>query len=450
MADYEGTMNEEGVIEATELVPVSGAAALEAVDRAAIDVQISTAKAYPRSVESFRREALELATLDEETAASCFYAIPRAGKTVEGPSVRLAEIAAYSWGNIRVDARIQAVEEDRVVAVGTAFDAERNSGSRVEIPRSILDRNGKRYKADMINVTCRAAIAIARREAILAVIPRAYVNPIYHAARKASLGEGGTMEQKRQKALAWFAKLGVSEERVYHALQIKGLADLGEDELITLRGIMTAIRDGETTAEQAFPRPGSVGNEDSKELNELLRKGAAPVETDAGPRRPDTAPAAATEQGAGGVDSMDGTAAQSKAAPDDVQDHFWEKSWRLDEPPAVLEYLADQLAAIRRLDTLDRLEEAERAGQNRKTALTRIEARRRLLENGKGQPALGIESASDEQISRIKALLEERAVEDRTALGIYQQIARAGFNEPDAADVIAMLEELPEKVGATA
>lgn len=451
MTDYEGTENEEGVVEAMALAPTAGAAALEAVDRASIDMQIATAKAYPRSVEMFRREALSLATLDEETAASCFYAIPRAGKTIEGMSIRLAEIAAYSWGNIRVDARIQAVERDRVIAVGTAFDCERNSGSRVEIPRSILTSGGKRYNADMINVTCRAAIAIARREAILAVIPKAYLKPIYEEARRASLGKGGTIEQKRQKAFAWFAKLGVSEERVYLALAVKGMADVGEDELITLRGIMTAIRDGETTAEQAFPRAGAVGNEDSKDLNAMLREqGAAPAQGHAGPSTPEAAPAAANDKGAGEPVSHErsGDAASVETAPD-VRDDFWEKPWKLHEPPAVLDGFSDQLAAIHRLDTLDALESAERAGAARKTALDRIAARRRALENGR-QPDLGIDVATDEQIARMKELLEERAVEDSTALRIYQRIARAGFNEPDAADVIAMLEGLPEKAGATA
>lgn len=453
MADYEGTMNEHGVIEVAEaqVMPVPSTDALGVIEGAAIDLQISTARAYPRSVEKFRRDALSLAVLDEETAGSCFYAIPRDGKMIEGPSVRLAEIAAYAWGNIRVEARIQAIEEKQVIAVGTALDLERNNLERVEVPRSIVTSKGKRYGADMINVTCRAALAIARREAIFAVIPRAYINPIYRQARRASIGEGGTIEQERQKALGWFKKIGIDPERIYHTLGVKGMADIGEDELISLRGIRTAIQDGDILAETAFPRIGAIGNEDSRDLNEMLRKGAAPAVDLAGPSTPGAAPTAATDTGAGEPVSHErsGDAERVEAAPEPTN-HFWEKPWRLDEPPPVLEYLADQLAAINRLDTLDRLETAERAKDNRKTALDRIGARRRVLENGKAQADLTMQAATDQQTARIKALLNEREVEEGAALRIYQRLARDGFNEPDAADVISMLEELPAKSAVTA
>ena len=71
---------------------LAGGGTLSVLSRAEIDVQITTAKRYPRSVTAFRREAEEMATLDEETAGSMFYVLPRAGKNIEGPSVRLAEI----------------------------------------------------------------------------------------------------------------------------------------------------------------------------------------------------------------------------------------------------------------------------------------------------------------------------------------------------------------------
>lgn len=189
----------------------------------------------------------------------------------------------------------------------------------------------------------------------------------------------------------------------------------------------------------------------TKDLNEMLRKGAAPAVDHAGPSTPGAAPAAATDTGAGEPVSHErsGDVVRVEAAPEPTN-HFWEKPWRLDEPPPVLEYLADQLAAINRLDTLDRLEAAERAKDNRKTALDRIGARRRVLENGKAQADLTMQAATDQQTARIKALLNEREVEEGAALRIYQRLARDGFNEPDAADVISMLEGLPAKSAVTA
>ena len=66
--------------------------ALSLITKAEIDVQISTAKAFPRSLTMFIQKATSMATLTEEIAASCSYALPRGGKNLEGPSVRLAEI----------------------------------------------------------------------------------------------------------------------------------------------------------------------------------------------------------------------------------------------------------------------------------------------------------------------------------------------------------------------
>ena len=44
--------------------------ATEAIERAAIDIQISTAKKYPRALSSVKSQMLSFATLDVETAAA--------------------------------------------------------------------------------------------------------------------------------------------------------------------------------------------------------------------------------------------------------------------------------------------------------------------------------------------------------------------------------------------
>ena len=44
-----------------------------------VDVQVATARRFPRSITSFIRRATEMATLTPEIAASCVYALPRGG-----------------------------------------------------------------------------------------------------------------------------------------------------------------------------------------------------------------------------------------------------------------------------------------------------------------------------------------------------------------------------------
>lgn len=250
-----------------------GAMVLSLAERASIDMQIATAKAYPRQVTKSLNEALSLATLDEETAGSMFYVLPRRDKDIEGPSARLAEVMTYAWGNLRVDADIVGEDRTHLTAVGTCFDLEKNVAVRVRVKRRITDKQGRRFNDDMIGVTANAAISIALRNCVFKVVPRAFVDRIYLAARKASLGEGGTMAQKRTSALNTFGKIGVKREEVFALLGVAGPDDIGEDQLIKLRGVLTAIKDGETTVERVFrTRPESEG---ASELNASL--GAKPV-----------------------------------------------------------------------------------------------------------------------------------------------------------------------------
>jgi hypothetical protein len=228
--------------------------ALPALSRAEIDIQIATAKRWPRSIVAFKKQALELATLDEETAGACFYALPRDGKRIEGPSIRLAEIVASTWGNLRVGARILDVTDRVVIGQGACFDLEKNLAASVEVSRRITNRAGKRYSDDMVNTTAQAAMSIALRNAIFRVVPFAIVKDVYEAAKLVSLGKGLTMEQSRAKCVGAFAKLwpALTPEVLWRIAGKTGAEDIGTDELVQLRGLFTALKDGETSLEEVL------------------------------------------------------------------------------------------------------------------------------------------------------------------------------------------------------
>ncbi len=50
--------------------------ALEAVTRAEIDIQVATAKRFPRSISRFVAEAKSMVNLDPDLAAQCTYVLP--------------------------------------------------------------------------------------------------------------------------------------------------------------------------------------------------------------------------------------------------------------------------------------------------------------------------------------------------------------------------------------
>ena len=236
-----------------EEIEVMGVSALDSITRAEIDVQIATAHQFPRSIKKFKQDALALATLDKETAGRCFYKLPRGGKIIEGPSVRLAEIAGSSWGNMRYGARIVSEDKEFIVAQGVAHDLEKNVSSSIEVRRRITNKHGRRYDSDMITVTANAACSIALRNAIFKVIPMALTNDIYQQAKNCAVGDASTLIERRTSALEYFSKMGIFDDRILATLGREGVEDIGLKDLETLTGLKTAIADGDITVDIAFP-----------------------------------------------------------------------------------------------------------------------------------------------------------------------------------------------------
>jgi hypothetical protein len=238
--------------EKVEVLQVSSADSLAALNRSEIDVQIATAKQYPRNLSQVLRNIETLATHDEETAASCFYMLRRQGKLIEGPSVRMAEILASSWGNIRVQARIIGNDGKMITAQGVCHDLESNYAVSAEVKRRITDKNGRTFSEDMQVVTGNAACAIAMRNALFKVVPIALVKQVMQKAKKVSLGEATSLEESRQKMLKYFETIGVDEKHIFDYLSVSKVEEINTDMLVELRGLVNAIKEGTTTVQETF------------------------------------------------------------------------------------------------------------------------------------------------------------------------------------------------------
>lgn len=222
------------------------------LNRSEIDMQISTAKKYPRSIKDFRNQTMQMVTLNENVAQSCIYAVPRGGEVIEGPSARFAEVIASAWGNCRAGARVISDSGDFITAQGVFHDLERNVSITYEVQRRIINKHGNRFTPDMIGVTGNAASSIALRNAILKGIPKAFWDEMYQSARATVMGDFKTLANRRADAMKAFVAIGVTEQQVLAKLEVSGIEDIGLDHLVMLRGIITAIKDGDTTPEQAF------------------------------------------------------------------------------------------------------------------------------------------------------------------------------------------------------
>lgn len=225
------------------------------LSRGDVESQLDAAHKYPRSIKRVLAEAISVATLSEDIAARCIYTVPRGGKALTGPSIRLAEIMSSAWGNLQVGSRVVEVTDTEVVAQGVAWDMEKNLRAMVEQRRSIVGRSGQRFNDDMISVTGAAACSIALRNAIFRVVPRAYVEKVYEAARDVSVGKATTIGEKRSKLFTRFAQLGITPDRVLARIGKPSVDDVDLSDIEVLIGLGTAIKDGGTTIEEAFPEP---------------------------------------------------------------------------------------------------------------------------------------------------------------------------------------------------
>ena len=242
----------------TQLMPLNANHEVTtAVNKKDLDTQISIAKQYPRDISKALNLAYDLATKNEEIAASCFYSLPRGGSNgekdyIKGPSIRLAEIILYCWGNIRAGARIVKDDGKFITAQAVVIDLESNVEIVEEVQRKVTNRDGRRYSDDMIMTTSNAAASIALRNAIFRVIPAALYEDIYNSAIKTAVGDEKTLVQKRQNALSYFTKLGVSQEKLLALLEKKTLTDISLKDLENLNGIATAIKDKMMTVDEIF------------------------------------------------------------------------------------------------------------------------------------------------------------------------------------------------------
>lgn len=234
--------------------PAQLVASLDRAERANIDIQVSTAKKYPRSISRCANNAVAIATMDKDTAQSCGYALPRGGKPITGPSVHLAKIIAQQYGNLRAEAKVVEITDKQVVSRGTAWDLENNYAVSFEVRRSIVGKNGNRFSDDMITVTGNAANSIAYRNAIFGIVPKSITDKAYKAAQHLITGDLSDEEKlikRRDGAIKHFTDTyGITEEEVIKLCGKHTVNQIQADEIALLLGFAQSLKDGDTTVEE--------------------------------------------------------------------------------------------------------------------------------------------------------------------------------------------------------
>ena len=229
---------------------------MDAIEKANVDVQVATAKQFPRNVTRAIQNSIVMATIDPETAQMMRYALPRGGKPITGPSVHLAKLIVSNWGNVRAEAKVVQITGSQVVSRGTCWDLENNVATAIEVRRNIKGKNGQRFSDDMITVVGNAANSIAFRNAVFSVIPKAVTDKVYRAAQECitgDLSDEAKLLQKRTNCLKFFNdEYGITEEEVIKLCGKQTVNQIKAEEIALMLGIYQSLKDGDTTVEEVM------------------------------------------------------------------------------------------------------------------------------------------------------------------------------------------------------
>jgi hypothetical protein len=269
--------------------PISGSSmmAAEAMKGVAeVQAAVLMAKKFPRDRFTAVKNILEDCGR-KGLAEGAVYAYPRGGATVSGPSIRLAEAMARTWGNLDCGIRELARDESKSVCEAYAWDLETNTRfTRIfEVPHIRFTKKGSYKLEDPRDIYENVANNGARRlrACILEAIPGDVTEKaVLKCKETVTKGTGEPLADRIQKMLIAFAKFGVTKEHIEKRIK-HDMAAINEEELFDLntigislkdnvakRGDFFEIADAEPTEKTAALKEKLSSKKDDKKLNAEL------------------------------------------------------------------------------------------------------------------------------------------------------------------------------------
>uniref|UniRef100_A0AAU6W2C6 SsDNA binding protein n=1 Tax=Pseudomonas phage Touem01 TaxID=3138548 RepID=A0AAU6W2C6_9VIRU len=210
--------------------------------------QIQIAQMFPRDVAAARAELM--AECDSfEFASVASYAVPRAGGTVTGPSIRLAEAVASAYGHMEWGHRELSRGDGKSEVEVYAWDKQKNNRRirQITVDHFRDTRNGPVPLRDSKDIDDKIANVASKqmRGAILALVPKSFTEAAIARCKTTLAGGGGVpLKERIAKMTDAFAKMGVTTEILKKHLG-HTLDSINGDELTDLIAIYNAIKGGD-------------------------------------------------------------------------------------------------------------------------------------------------------------------------------------------------------------
>lgn len=254
--------------QAGELVRPAGTAGAMVTTREAQEVQAAVfmAKRFPRNEDESRARILR-SCKRLGLASKAIYSYPKGGSKVSGPSVRLMEAIAQSWGNIQSGVVELEQREGESTCMAYCWDIETNTRECkiFTVKHTISTKNGMKVLTDPRDIYELVANQGARRKraCILNIIPGDIVDEAIEACNKTLAGGNQRPLIDRVRELTdrfmTYYSVPLSSIEKYFGYPLNVFTEMDGAELA---GIYTALRDGAAKREDYFQLPKVVAAEE--------------------------------------------------------------------------------------------------------------------------------------------------------------------------------------------
>lgn len=197
----------------------------------------------------------------KELAEQAMYEFSRGDSKVRGPSIRLVEVLARHWSNITCGVDEIESKDGETTIKAYAWDLETNvSDSKTFSVKHVRSTKKGTYKlTDERDIYEAVANKGARRKraCLLAVLPGWYVDAAVDACEKTltqSLTDGQTLDEVIQKLVTAFSEFGIAPGQIEEKMN-KQIGNLSKNDVVKLRHLYSAIKDGFVKPGDAFGLP---------------------------------------------------------------------------------------------------------------------------------------------------------------------------------------------------
>lgn len=231
--------------------------------------QMQLAKMFPRDLTKAHSELMS-ACKSKAFAGAAFYSVPRAGGSVTGPSIRLAEEIARVVGNFQYGHRELSRDDRKSEVEVFAWDVENNNRSvrQLTVMHVIDTRQGPKPCRDQKDIDDKISNVASKqvRGRILALIPKWLLEDAILECKKTLTGTNDEpLEVRIRKMTQAFGKYGVTTQHLETYLGHK-LDSTMVDELVDLQGVFNALKEGAKPSDYfgAKDDDSDAGNADDK------------------------------------------------------------------------------------------------------------------------------------------------------------------------------------------